>query len=631
MKRLLAILFAILTLGFTPSASAASDPSLYFENAIFDYYLEKTDTGTKMKVKETLDAVFSTASSSHGPTRIIPFTNQAGKNITIKDLKITATRNGVSEPIAKAEKKDGYYEVNIGTSSKTVQGKQTYVLEYEFENVITEYDTSGKDTSGAGGDHQELYWDTNGTGWFNEFNSVVANVHFAENYPVKEPAYCYTGAKNSKEKNCTVERTKDGFTFRTTKKLGRYENMTFDIEFPADTFLIPLEKNYFLVFATALAAVLGVLTVFFSYKKYCKYAKAKRAFAKNLLVAPQYTPMKDLTVAEAGLVYLDNTKPTQTATILELATSHKIQIIGEKTESKVLKREKTIWKIQVLEDNGLTSPQEDVLKILNGGELPKKEETIEIKKQTATSHLAKLAREYTEDARTALKRKKFLEEDTNLQTGSAKTHKEGALAGLCLAALLIGSAVLSFLMIDDDYSFLSYGHIYGRDFLPIVIWGIAILTLIIYGIINSSCSKYLSRTNAGLEASNYLEGLKLYISMAEKERIEFSQSAKNAPKDDKARVKLYEKLLPYACLFGLEESWLKEIQKYYDALDYEPDWYYGSDPFTYAMFYSMMSHTTNTISNNTAWHSSSSSSGFSGGGGGGFSGGGGGGGGGGSW
>lgn len=619
MKKLLVILITLL-LGAAP-ASAASDPNLYFDSAVFDYYLEKTDTGTKMKVKETYEAVFSATSSSHGPTRTIPFSNQEGKNITIDDLKITATRNGQAEPIAKIEKADGYYKVNIGSASRTIQGRQTYVLEYEFKNVITEYDQSGKLTT-DNAVSQELYWDTNGTGWPNEFNSVTANVHFAGDYPAKTPAYCYTGSQNSNGKNCTVEKTKDGFTFKTTKKLGRYENLTFDIEFPAGTFQVPISENYFLAFMTALAALLGLATVFFSYRKFVKYAKEKRLSAKNLLVAPQYLPMKDLSVAEAALIYLGDAEPSQTATILELATSHKIQIINEKTESGILKREKTVWKIKILEIDNLTNPEQDVLRILNGGPMPKKDEIIEIKKQTATSSLAQLAKDYTRDARVLLKRKKYFEGDVNIDTGFAKTSKEGGLAGFCLAVLLIGSAVLVYFLIDG--AFLGYGRIYGRDFLPFVIVGIAILTLIIYAAFNRNFTKYVARTNKGLEASNYLEGLKLYISMAEKERLEFNQSAKNAPKDDKGLVKLYEKLLPYASIFGLEESWLNEIQKYYDALNYNPDWYYGSDPFNRAMFYSMMRNTASTISSSTSWSSSSSSSGFSGGGGGGFSGGGGG-------
>ena len=629
MKKLLVILITLL-LGAAP-ASAASDPNLYFDSAVFDYYLEKTDTGTKLKVKETYEAIFSETSTSHGITRIVPFTNQAGKNITIDDLKITATRNGSPEPIAKTEKEDGYYKVNVGSASKTVQGKQTYVLEYEFKNVITEYDQTGR-LATDNATSQELYWDTNGTGWPNEFNSVVANVHFAENYPAKTPAYCYTGSQNSNGKNCTVEKTKDGFTFKTTKKLGRYENMTFDIEFPAGTFEVPVEQNYFLVFATILAGALGILTIFFSYQKYRKYAKEKRAFSKNLLTAPQYTPPKNVTAAESAFIWLGDAKPSQTATLLELATSHKIQLISEKATSKILKNEKTIWKVKLLERDGLTKPQEDILKILNGGEaLPGNGEVIEIKKQTATFKLAEIANDYPKSARRLLKSKKLLDSTVNDKTGSTKTSKEAGLAGFCIAVLLIGAGILTYFLLDDKSSFLSYGNILGRDVLPPVIWGIVILTLIVYAYINHLCNKYLPMTEKGLELSNYLDGLELYISMAEKERLEFNQSAKSAPKDDEGLVRLYEKLLPYACIFGLEETWLKEIQKYYENLNYSPDWYYGNDILTYSMFRNMMSTTASTISSNTAWSNSSSSSGFSGGGGGGFSGGGGGGGGGGSW
>ena len=626
MKYLLAILISLL-LG-APSASAASDPSLYFKSAVFDYYLEKTDTGTKMRVRETYEAVFSDHSSSHGPTRTIPFSNQDGENITIDSLNITATRNGESEPIAKIEKKDGYFLVNIGTNSKTVQGEQLYVLEYEFKNVITNYDSDGRLTT-EDGDHQELYWDTNGTGWPNKFNSLAANVHFAGDYKAKTPAYCYTGAKNSTARDCTVERTSDGFSFKTTKALGAYENLTFDIEFPAGTFLVPSSRNYILVVSTAGIGLSALLAIYFETKKYRKYAKEKITYAKNLLVAPEYTPPKDFSVAEAGQVYLESSEPTQTATLLELATSHRLQIISEETETSVLKHKKTVWKVKLLEDS-LAKPEQDVLKMLNGGNLPKKDEIVEIKKQTATRSLAKIAEDYPVDTRQLLLAKKLLEPTVQAKTGRAKTTKEGGLSGLFMAITIIAAGLLTYLSVSGS-SFLNYGNIVGSPYLLFAIWGIVILTIIIDARLDRSYTKYATRTEKGLEMSNYLEGLKLYIGMAEKDRLEFNQSTKNAPKDDKGTVRLYEKLLPYACLFGLEESWLKEIQKYYDALNYSPDWYYGSDPLNRAMFYSMINTTSNTIASNTAWRDASSSSGFSGGGGGGFSGGGGGGGGGGSW
>ena len=115
--------------------------------------------------------------------------------------------------------------------------------------------------------------------------------------------------------------------------------------------------------------------------------------------------------------------------------------------------------------------------------------------------------------------------------------------------------------------------------------------------------------------------------MAEKDRIEFLQSVKGADTSPEGIVKLYEKLLPYAALFGLEKSWMKELQHYAEVNEIEtPNWY-----TTNIAAVSSIDHFTsviNSVSSISTSSTSYSSSGSSGGGGGGFSGGGGGGGGG---
>lgn len=137
----------------------------------------------------------------------------------------------------------------------------------------------------------------------------------------------------------------------------------------------------------------------------------------------------------------------------------------------------------------------------------------------------------------------------------------------------------------------------------------------------------------GLEYSKYLDGLKLYIKMAEKERLEFLQSVQGADTSHQGIVKLYEKLLPYAVIFRLEKSWLNELSHYYEYSDVNtPMWYVGIGAFSARDFSAAMLAASSSIATSTT-HSTTnnSSSGFSGGGGGGFSGGGGGGGGGGGW
>jgi uncharacterized membrane protein YgcG len=130
----------------------------------------------------------------------------------------------------------------------------------------------------------------------------------------------------------------------------------------------------------------------------------------------------------------------------------------------------------------------------------------------------------------------------------------------------------------------------------------------------------------GFEAERKLLGLKLYIKVAEKDRINFANAPAKTPE-------LFEKLLPYAMVFGLEKKWAKEFENIYIT---PPSWYVGSTgAFSSSIFINsvnlMSSVTTQVIASSVRSSSSSSWGGSSGSSGGGSSGGGGGGGGGGSW
>ena len=122
--------------------------------------------------------------------------------------------------------------------------------------------------------------------------------------------------------------------------------------------------------------------------------------------------------------------------------------------------------------------------------------------------------------------------------------------------------------------------------------------------------------------------------MAETERIKMLQSVDGADTSPEGVVHLYEKLLPYAAVFGLEKSWLKEMERYYQVADVE-DSVLQENGLSLTDL-AVISNMTSRIANQSVSYSSGSSisgggsfsSGFSGGGGGGFSGGGGGGGGG---
>ena len=120
--------------------------------------------------------------------------------------------------------------------------------------------------------------------------------------------------------------------------------------------------------------------------------------------------------------------------------------------------------------------------------------------------------------------------------------------------------------------------------------------------------------------------------MAEADRIAYLQSPQGAekrqidPNSPKQQIKLFEELLPYAMLFGLEKDWAHQFKDMYK----EPPTWYSGNMNTFNSMYLANSLSQFNSASATAFSAPSSSS-SSGMGGGGFSGGGGGGGGGGGW
>jgi uncharacterized membrane protein YgcG len=145
-----------------------------------------------------------------------------------------------------------------------------------------------------------------------------------------------------------------------------------------------------------------------------------------------------------------------------------------------------------------------------------------------------------------------------------------------------------------------------------------------------------ARTETGVQAHDDLLGLKDYIKLAEADRLKFLQSPQGAeklpvaeafdPKTPEAKVKLFEKLLPYAIIFGLEKDWAKQFEGIYVN---PPNWYQGGNwtVFNTGYLIGSLDGFSNASASSFTSPSSSSGSGFGGGG----AGGGGGGGGGGGW
>ncbi len=621
---------------------AANVNNFYFKDFTADYYLSRDNDGmSRLRVVEHLLIEFPNYNQNHGFTRIIPFTNNDGKTLTMasdRKLNIQIEHNGVEEAPANIEAGDGYFIVYVGDGDKYVHGEQSYTLTYEFQNVILSFTEDDESW-------QELYWDTNGNDSSQRFDSVTARLHIdpdiQDNFDGR--VACYVGNYGADGSDrCDISAGDDYIEF-SAQDLTSYEGLTFALGFDADTFAKPkLHYNYapliFLVIEILSSSVLIILIILA-----VKSTNEKRHYYKNLFIKPEYTPPHGYTVAEMLENYIGSGVKgnSKVATLLELATSHKIELIKDESQS-ALGRKKTKWQLRILSTEDLSKEQVIVLKILAGSATELEEnQTITIKSRTANSTLISLAEKYQKEIEKSLIAKGLSEDfKSKASTGNMSKSKRqpNYPSGLAVAtAIWMILIIIALLALEDIFYTPPYLVDIGAEYFLLASIIYAIVIIITSFMISIKTHKYYHPTMKGLDYSRYLDGLKMYIKMAEAERLQFLQSVDGADLSNTGVVKLYEKLLPYATAFGLEKSWLAEMGKYYELDDVPaPDWYLGASVFSAAEFSralnSMTMAASSSIAHSTTSSSSSSSSGFSGGGGGGgFSGGGGGGGGFGGW
>lgn len=624
MKRVGIIISILLTFLLTQPVGAANTQNFYFEDFTGDYYLSKRDDGVShLRVKEKLTAIFPDYDQNKGICRMIPFTNQGGANVTLPDLSkddVKLTRNGKAEPIYSIEKtgdedkNEGYYTVCTGTE-EYVRGKQVYELEYNFEKVVTEFEKDGKK-------YQELYWDANGNGWQQRFNKVTARLHFEDENVYDGQSWCYVGKYGSNNQTrCKTSELGDGLEF-STGQLGVTESLTFAVLIKEGSFVVPEpDKDYIFVIVMILTAVLAVGLIVFLFVRFMK-TREKAHYYKGLFNEPEYQPSKDYSLPEMAEVYLGKKKDMKVAMLLDLVVKKKIEF--QKVDDKK-------WKILVKNLKDVSGDYMDLLSILNGGLAPKEGDEIELKSRTANTTLITLRSTMEKKIVNALKEDELVEEKYHF--GDSKKRGVGNVIAMVL--IVVPFSISLFAVIAGILeSVTGFGGLYGKVYVGVeafypVMMGIVTVTTIIATALADAAARYAKHTMKGLTASHYMEGLKLYIGMAEAERMKVLQSVKGADTSAEGIVKLYEKLLPYAAVFGLEESWLKEMKDYCKVEEVkEPDYLMAG--IAASDISRSLNRAANIATASTVMSSSGggSSSGFSGGFGGGFSGGGGGGGGG---
>lgn len=586
-------LLAVLMIAFAPVAAAtpavaapgmrADVNDFTFESFTADYYLDVDANGrSTLTTVETFVALFPDYDQNRGMRRAIPGSYQ-GAPTDVQVLSVT-DETGAARPFTVETDDEGFVLVTSAADSY-VHGAQTYVITYTQHNVTRFFPDTNDD---------EFYWDTNGTGWAQPFGSVTARVHVAPSIAsaLTGDASCYQGGFGSPTPcELQVGDDADGTVFSTTvTDLGPGENVTVAIGFAPHTF-VPRDDSYFgspLGWLQALAlggsALALVIAIVF------RTTTLADGWGRPTIIA-EYTPPPGVTVLTSS-VLLGRTRKAMAATLVDWAVRGRIRIIEQPAQGWFASG--TDYLVELVDPTGIADgPERTLATALFGWHLTPGTGYLLTKRDTVLGQYVR----------------------SIIQVATAQATQDGYRAptrgffGLIPIALAVLSAIAAFVlgisMVDQSIA----GVVPIALLAPVIVVTFAVFSL----------SVRVPLTSEGAQVRDHLKGLDLYIRLAEADRLRMLQSPSTAERepvsmDDPRQVlDVYEKLLPYAILFGHEREWAEQLGRYYS--ESSPQWYSGTSTFNAAVFASSIGSMSSSVSTSYSGSSSSSSSGGSGGGG----------------
>ncbi|MFH1508766.1 MAG: DUF2207 domain-containing protein [bacterium] len=554
------VYFLVLLLFFLPLSSRAQSYKEQIDG--FDVLIEINEDAS-FDVTETIVYNFGDQ-ESHGIYRSIPYKYQDAKGDFKLRLKVQSVKDENDIPWNyETYKNNGYQYIKIGDANTLVTGEQTYIIKYNVLRAIGSAET-----------YDELYWNVTGDMWEVPINQVSARVVLPQTINNEEAQVsCYTGAYGENTGLCQGVFAEDTYAFAITSPLSHYEGLTISAAWPKGIVEHPSVWIFFV--QDNWSIILIPFTLFLMIWLYMK--KGRDPKGRGTIIA-QFDPPDNLNPEEVGTIVDEKASYRElTSTIINLAVKGYLTIAQKGKKDFSFTRTKK-------EVAGLSQYETDLLN--NLVPTPGGTKDLSDHKQKFATHVQNFLKEVY---KTVITKGYFIK--------NPSTSK--------ILYLVVGIIVASFVapMLGG---FLNQG--------------VTVFSVVTCGAIITVFSFFMGkRTKKGVLAKEHIKGLELYLTVAEKDRLEFHNAPEKSPKE-------FERLLPYAIALGVEEKWAEAFK---DLQMSEPDWYHGNyGTFNSVLFASSISNFAAASQSNLGTTASSGGSGV---GGGGFSGGGFGGGGGGSW
>ncbi len=522
----------------------------------------------ELVVTETITYDFGDA-ERHGIFRDIPETyDRDGAKYRLRLNVQDVQMDGDAEPWSVTQS-NGSQEIKIGDPNVTINGVHVYRITYTTDRAINDFS-----------DHTELYWNVTGNGW----QVPMQAASFTLATPGKsDRVKCYSGYLGSEAEDCSIVANETQVEAHALRGLDGGQGLTVVISFPLGVIhpLTAWQKTARFL-ADNVWALLPLLIFILMFRVW--WTKGREPRGRGTVIAQYEEPSKLTPALMSALVEQKVPQKAITATILDLARRGylTIKFDGEPAGGWFKARPKfSLIKGKPAGAELLAYE----LTLLEGIFSTKNEVSVEDLKGKFWKQIEVSRKELFDELRTR-----------GLFGANPATVR----------AMWIGGAIAMVVFLQ---------------FFAALFGGMFIVSIILSAIIVAAFGWQMpQKTPQGAVVAEEVQGFKLFLSVTEKARLDFTDAPERTPEQ-------FERFLPAAVAFGVEEKWAEQFK----GIDLQPPSYVqGSSGTWNAMYFAsaMTSfHEASAASMyappaSTAGHGSS---GFSGGGsGGGFGGGGGG-------
>jgi uncharacterized membrane protein YgcG len=545
-----------LTVGAAPASADVEDFS--FRSLTVDYYLEQLDSGrARLAVVETWVAEFPEIDQNRGIVRAIPERDgYKHLGVLVEDV-LDENGDPVEWSYGDGNSRTEVIEID---DDEFKHGVHTYVIRYSMRDVIRGFEEG-----------DEFFPDVNGTEWEQPIGSVTARLHLRQELAdsLDGRRACFTGSSGSSAADCDistdtgstkdwpallvlgldVDETEDGdyvviedepttIITVSTGALGPGENLSFDVGFAPGTFVQP-ETPAMVGIAPWIGAGSLLLPLGLAIAGLVGRARAAARLPKPRIV--QYTAPRGISIRLSSVV-LDAQSKTLAAHLIDLAV-RTLVVIG--TAGSTRDTKPGSYAISRGSGDGATSDDGLLLGAMFGsGQGAVRLDKLSTKRQKALTS-------YREKSVDAAK-------DAGLVARSVSWY-----SNLTVALMIVGILVAVALFVMAGMGYLP---VWATVLIVVGLAGLFVLSFVV-------APPTVELTPRGHELRQYLLGIRDYIRLAEADRLRYLQSPTTAetrrdvgfvqPEDEPTGadgeqwrvLHLYERLLPYAVLFGLEKKW----------------------------------------------------------------------------